>query len=46
MFDDGLCLRVLAGNVASQDGKFILTLGIFDIKYPWNVTGLDKIEVC
>jgi hypothetical protein len=46
MFDDGFRLRVLAGNVASEDGQLIFTFRVFDIEDPWNVTGLDKVEGC
>lgn len=46
MFDDGFRLRVLAGDVTSEDGQLIFTCGVFDIEDPWDVTGLDKIEGC
>jgi hypothetical protein len=46
MFDDGFRLRVLAGDVASEDRQLIFTFRVFDIEDPWNVTGLDKVEGC
>jgi hypothetical protein len=46
MFDDGFRLRVLAGDVASEDRQLIFAVRVLDIEDPWNVTGLDKVEGC
>ena len=46
MFDDGFRLRVLAGNVASEDGQFIFAIGVFDVEDPWDVAGLNEVEGC
>lgn len=46
MLDDGFRLGVLAGDVTSEDGKFVFTFGVFDIEDPWNMTGLDEVEGC
>lgn len=46
MLDDGFRLRVLACNVTSEDGKFILAVSILDVEDPWYMAGLDEIEGC
>lgn len=46
MFNDGFRLRVLAGNVASEDGQLIFAIGILDIEDPWDMAGLDEVEGC
>ena len=46
MFDDGFRLRVLAGNVTSEDRQLVLAITVLDVEDPWDMAGLNGVEGC